>query len=418
MAETTQVLGPVTLLAGTANVTTLEVKGQWVLRVTADGTTGAVSYSPQGMANDQAVVLVRNAAGAVVASATASQMRLAGAVGLRLDVPGVGEIVVGEQPRARGRAGAPQVSGTSAEAAVDLVRIRLLDQDVRIGHMEAAVAVPAAGVTCPGLDVRIVPDATVVAPGDSFGAKVTVRNPNEGDASDIVIRSRMSADPGVDVRPGAVLVNRAQLVPNEDGLRLTTPLRSGQSVEIPVGLRVADTSGPGRIHLGASATGRYGDGPLAVPTGGDLTIEAASVKGPAVTPASQPTDKISVGGKGTATAGNAPTGSGGRKPARTSAGVTGAAGSAASAAPVAPATPTPAPTVTPAPPAAEPTPPPTIEPGSVPASPPTTAEQVASGRLPGEDVSDRRRYGWAAAAAIFLVAIAAAAAARLSAGRR
>ncbi len=154
MAETTQVLGPVTLLAGTANVTTVEIKGQWVLRVTADGKTGSVSYSPQGVADDQAMVLVRNAAGAVVASATASQMRLAGAVGLRLDMPGVGEIVVGEQPRARGGAGAPQVSGTSAEAAVDLVRIRLLGQDVRIGHMEAAVAVPPAGVTCPGLEVR------------------------------------------------------------------------------------------------------------------------------------------------------------------------------------------------------------------------------------------------------------------------
>ena len=36
-------------------------------------------------------------------------------------------------------------SGTSASAAVDLVRVRLLGQDVRLGHMEAAVAVPASG---------------------------------------------------------------------------------------------------------------------------------------------------------------------------------------------------------------------------------------------------------------------------------
>ncbi|MDQ1566853.1 MAG: hypothetical protein QOF96_1733, partial [Actinomycetota bacterium] len=165
MGETSQLLGPITLLAGTASQTTVEVKGQWLLRVTADGRTGAVGYGPQGLAGDQAVVVVRNAAGAVVAQASASEQKLAGSAGLHLDIPGVGEIVVGEQPRARGRAGAAQASGTAADAAVDLVRIRLLGQDVRIGHMEAAVAVPAAGVTCPGLEVTITPDATTVAPG-------------------------------------------------------------------------------------------------------------------------------------------------------------------------------------------------------------------------------------------------------------
>ena len=46
-------LGPVTLLAGTANATTIELKGQWVLRVTADGKTGSVSYGPQGSAGDE-----------------------------------------------------------------------------------------------------------------------------------------------------------------------------------------------------------------------------------------------------------------------------------------------------------------------------------------------------------------------------
>ena len=144
MGETSQVLGPVTLLAGTANATAIEVKGQWMLRVTADGQTGSVSYGPQGMAaGDETLAMVRNAAGAVVAQATASQMRLAGTVGLRLNIPGVGEIVVGEQPRARGKAGAPETSGTSASAAVDLVRVNLLGQDIRLGHMEAAVAVPA-----------------------------------------------------------------------------------------------------------------------------------------------------------------------------------------------------------------------------------------------------------------------------------
>lgn len=425
MSETTQVLGPVTLLAGTANQTAIEIKGQWALRVTADGKTGSVSYTPQGVGNDEAVVLVRNAVGAVVASATASQVKLAGNVGVRLDIPGVGEIVVGEKPRARGKASAAQVSGTSVDAAVDLVRIRLLGQDIRIGHMEAAVAVPTTGVICPDLQLTITADAGDIAPGDTVNATVKVRNPNEGNATDVAISTRFQADPGIDARPGAVSINNKEFAFGLEGLRLTTPLGPGQSVAIPMAVRIAGASGPGRIRLGASATGRYGDGPLAVPTTAELAVDGPQVKVAAAPAAGAGAGepKVSVGGKGTATSG-APTGSGGRKPARTSAGVTGAAGSAASAAPVVPAPTNPAPVVTPAPPveapappASEPVPAPAAESGTVPSSPTTTSEQALP-RLPGEDVQDRRRYGWAAAAAIFLVLVAAAGAARVLAARR
>ena len=416
MSETTQVLGPIALLTGTPNTMTVELKGEWALRVSADGRTGSVSYGPQGVAGDQALVLVRNAAGTVVAQATAAQMKLAGAVGLRLDIPGVGEIVVGEQPRARGRTGAPQASGTSAEAAVDLVRIRVLGQDVRLGHMEAAVAVPPAGVTCPGLAVTITPDTASVAPGADFGVKVGIRNPNEGTVTGLTVASRLAAAPGVAV--GAAPAGSGNVVaPNGPAFKLSTPLGPGQSIELPARVRVGATSGPGRVRVGASATGRYGDGPLAVPAAGDLTIDGPAVTVPAPSPGAP---KISVGGKGKATAG-APTVRGGRKPARTSAGVAGAAGSAASAAPVAPApsptavTPGPAPSVAPAPaPAPEPTPPPASEPGSAPAPPATSKERSAAPRL--KRATDRRRWAWGGAAAIFLTAVAAAAVARLLAG--
>ncbi|HYH51563.1 MAG TPA: hypothetical protein VEG38_18625 [Acidimicrobiia bacterium] len=422
MSETTQVLGPVTLLAGTADQTVIEIKGQWALRVSADGKNGSVSYAPQGVANDEAAVLVRNAVGDVVASATASQVRLAGNVGVRLDIPGVGEIVVGEKPRARGKAAAAQVSGTSVDAAVDLVRIRLLGQDIRLGHMEAAVAVPPAGVTCPDLELTIMPDAgDAVVPGDTINATVKVRNPNEGSAADVAVNTRFAADPGIDARPGAVSFSNQHFSFGLEGLKLTTPLGPGQSVAIPMAVRVVSASAPGRIRLGASATGRYGDGPLAVPTDADLVVEGPPVKVPAAPAPGAGEPKVSVGGKGTATAG-APTDSGGRKPARISAGVTGAAGSAASAAPVAP-TPNPAPVVTPpaidtAPPASEPVPAPAAESGTVPSSSTTKPEETAVGRLPGENVADRRHYGWAAAAAIVLMLVAAAAASRLLGARR
>ncbi|MGH9010917.1 MAG: hypothetical protein ACRDYF_13875, partial [Acidimicrobiia bacterium] len=421
MGETSQVLGPVTLLAGTPNATTVELKGQWVLRVTADGKTGSVSYGPQGMAGDEALVMVRNAAGTVVAQATASQIRLAGTIGLRLNVPGLGEIVVGEQPRARGKTGAPATSGTSAAAAVDLVRVRLLGQDVRLGHMEAAVAVPATGVTCPGLEVSMTPEVASLAPGANFGVKVRVRNPNEGTVSDLTVASRMAVDPGVAVAGGPASKDNV-VPPNGPGFKLTTPLGPNQSVELPGRVHVGAGSGPGRIRLGASATGRYGDGPLAVPTGGDIAIDGPLVTRPATPPApSGP--KVSVGGKGTATAG-APTGSGGPKAARHSAGVAGAAGPAASAAPVTPAPhTTPAPPVV-APPVVEPTPPVAPEPGPAPTQvPPATqaGEQTSAPKpRPKATVSrdERNRWAWGGAAAILLTAIAAAGVTRLLGGAR
>ena len=415
MSETVQVLGPITLLAGMANQTTVELKGEWVLRVTADGKTSSVSYSPQNVPGDQAAVLVRNAAGTVVASASAAQMKLAGSVGVRLDIPGVGEIVVGEQPRARGRSGAPQNTGTTAEAAVDLVRIRLLGQDVRLGHMEAAVAVPPAGITCPGLEVSITPDTPTVTPGAYFNAKVRVRNPNEGTVTGLTVASRMAADPGVTVHGGPASRDNV-VAPNGAGFKLTTPLGPGLSIELPARVHVDATSGPGRVRLGASATGRYGDGPLAVPTAGDVAVHGVAVhgpavSGPAVTPPPAPTTKEPAGGKPPVrTAASSKTGSAERKPA----GVFGAAGPAASAAPVAPAPTTS--TTAPAPPPVEQAPPPVDPtPAAPPPAPPAQEESAIQKRTSTD--SDRRRYGWAGAAAVLAVAVAAAAT-RLSGSRR
>ena len=415
MSETSQTLAPVTLLAGTASQTTVELRGQWALRVTADGRTGSVSYGPQGLPADQAAVVVRNAAGAVVGQATAAQMGLAGGRGVHLAVAGVGEIVVGEQPRARGRTTPAPASGTSAEAAVDLVRIRLLGQDVRLGHMEAAVAVPPAGVTCPGLEVSMRPDAATVTPGSDFGVVVRVRNPNEGTVSGLIVASRLAADPGVAV--GAIPAGTGNLVaPNGAGFTLTTPLRSGQAIELPGRVHVEPASGPGRIRLGASASGRYGDGPLAVHTTGDVAVDGPLV-GAAVNPPAGPTTRNPVVGTAPVTAAApSPAGSASRKPARASAGMTGAAGPAASAAPVAPAPSSAVPVTSPSP--VQP-PAPTTEPTSPPApaptqAPPRPAERAAAPALKGKPAGHERRP-WVGAASVLLLAVAAGLVARLAA---
>jgi hypothetical protein len=412
MSETTQVLGPVTILAGTSNATVIETKGQWVLRVTADGKNGSVTYGPQGASPDEALVVIRNAAGMVVGQATAAQMKLAGSLGVRLNIAGVGDIVIAEQPRARGTMDAAPVSGTRAEAAVDLVRVRVAGQDVRLGHMEAAVAVPPTGVTCPGLEVSMTPETASVVPGADFGVKVRVRNPNEGTVSGLAVASRMAVDSGVAVDGGSTSKDNV-VPPNGPGFKLTTPLGPNQSIELPARVHVGAGSGPGRIRLGASANGHYGDGPLAVPAVGDLAIDGPLVTRPAGPAPGGP--NIPVGGKGAATAA-APTGSG-RKTARTSAGVTGAAGSAASAAPVMPAPPAPAPSAA-APPATPPAPEtgaPSYVPPDLQAGESTTAVPKPKPRvLPAE----RRRWAWGGAAAVFLAAIAAAGVTRLLGGAR
>ena len=69
------------------------------------------------------------------------------------------ELRIGEEPRGFDTTGGSPpfvgAEGTAASAVVDLVRVQLLTGgpgealDVRIGHMEVEVAVPAGGVRCP-----------------------------------------------------------------------------------------------------------------------------------------------------------------------------------------------------------------------------------------------------------------------------
>jgi hypothetical protein len=128
------------------------------------------------------------------------------------------------------------------------------------------------------------------------------------------------------------------------------------------------------------------------------------------------TIKNPAGGKAAATAGvSSPAGSGGRKPVRASAGVSGAAGLAASAAPVAPApTSPPATPSPPTPPATEPPPPATV---AAPAQTPSMPAERAVPALKGNSARHERRP-WVGAAAVLLLAVAAAILSRFARGSR
>ena len=183
-SETRQTIAPVTFFHGAPFQFTVEVLGEWALRATADGTEGNVHYGPLAKSPETPVVRILDAKGAVVAQLTTQMIPLLGNEGLVVEIPGVAEIAIGENPRLTGgdAATAAVVEPTRAVAAVDVVRVRLLDGalgDVRIGHMEAAVTVPADGVQCPGLIVDHEVDKPTVTPGDEFLYTITVTNPHD-----------------------------------------------------------------------------------------------------------------------------------------------------------------------------------------------------------------------------------------------
>jgi hypothetical protein len=156
VAEVRQAATTISLLPGTAEETTVEVLGETVLRVRADGEPGGAALEYAAVGADPAAPFLRITRGNEVTQLT-SQEVLGGGVALA-QTP-VMDLRIGEDPRGFGTAGgAPPfvaAEGTAASAVVDLVRVQLLTGgpgevlDVRIGHMEAEVTVPAGGVRCP-----------------------------------------------------------------------------------------------------------------------------------------------------------------------------------------------------------------------------------------------------------------------------
>lgn len=202
-SETRQTIAPVTLFKGTPFQFTIEVLGEWALRAVADGSAqgSSIHYGPRQSASPETpIVRILDRNGALVGQLT-TQMLL-GHDGLNITIPGIAEIVVGEDPRAINSdpdaASAPTLDPTAAAAAVDVVRVRLLKgqlADVRIGHMEAAVSVPATGVVCPGLTVNHEVDKPSVTPGQDFIYKITIKNPNDCLLKKIKIEENPSGDP-------------------------------------------------------------------------------------------------------------------------------------------------------------------------------------------------------------------------------
>jgi uncharacterized repeat protein (TIGR01451 family) len=267
MSETRQTIAPVTFFAGTPNAFTIEVAGEWVLRATADGTTGSVHYGPGTASPETPIVRIIDSAKKVTNVLTFQQ--LLGKEGLHVAIPnGVAEIAIGEAARALGGAHGtkPTATGTLASAAVDVVRVKLLEQgqthaaDVRIGHMEAAVAVPEGGITC-GIGMAKRADPESVRAGQSFTWTVTVANPHECTLTKVkVVDTITTSNPGIKYTITGHSPTASSTTPDSLTWDDIGPIGPGQSKELKITVKVAEDSTAGLFTDTAAATALCGEG--------------------------------------------------------------------------------------------------------------------------------------------------------------
>jgi len=152
VSETRQTVAPITVLGAALPLpaaVTIEVAGEFVLRAIATGKPGGARIEYPG----NPVITIKLAG---VQLLKLSLQDLLGQGGLPVNAAPIATLTVGTPPRAiKGTGPAPVAAdGTSASAAVDAVRLKLLEipglmaADLAVGHMEAAVTVPAGGVRC------------------------------------------------------------------------------------------------------------------------------------------------------------------------------------------------------------------------------------------------------------------------------
>src|SRR5438067_6179040 len=167
MAETRQTLAPVTIGKGTPSEVTIEVGGEWVLQAVASGTPGSayVRYAPDTFPTPTTPLLRilqpnnSNPASRVTTILNFQDLFSPSALPIPLlDIPGLLRITIGENPRPIDSDGLAKPTGQIfdpaglwAAGAVDVVRVQVADNptmgihaaDIRIGHMESQVRVPA-----------------------------------------------------------------------------------------------------------------------------------------------------------------------------------------------------------------------------------------------------------------------------------
>lgn len=299
VSESHQTIAPVTLFKGTPNEVTIEALGEWVLRARASGLNGGakIEYAPGGSPTPTTPVLriiQPNASNPTTTILTLQQ--LLGGTGLSIPANPLVNITIGEGPRKIAAAGAipdpkaaPAVAGdgTSAAAAVDVVRVNLLQPDatgglhaldLRIGHMEAKAFTPAGGIRC------TIPVSKSVSPnpvnaGQDFLWTITIPTSKEAFAPiacDLKDISAVDTIKAIDGSPKWTVTGASNGGVPEGNSKVTwanlgTYKQGDPPIQVTISGHIPDNSGSGTIQdtVNVSAT-------LANCTGGAIGTQFAT----------------------------------------------------------------------------------------------------------------------------------------------
>lgn len=166
VSETHQTLVPIAIGTPVLGISPLQivVDGDFIMRVTASGKPGrpAVGLLGSGSSIEFSDPLITvSAAGVPVPGLSGIKLSsLLGGAGLNISLPPLVDLSVGGSPRSIGSDATPMpatiaADGTSVGAAYDLLQLGVLTGipglngvDLRVGHMEGQVSVPAGGIKC------------------------------------------------------------------------------------------------------------------------------------------------------------------------------------------------------------------------------------------------------------------------------
>lgn len=274
VSETRQTIAPITVLEGTEQQLTIELAGEWVLRAFSDGVKGEVSFGPETEDSDIPLLRVFDADGKLVDEFTMDALLTK--EGTAIEIADGVLVTLGEDTRAIGgdELSQPLTGGTLTAAAVDVARIQVVNPDgggvseVRVGHMEAGVALPAGGIRCPDIGMVKESSPASVKAGDTFTWTITVSNLNDCVLDDVKIVDTVTTTSGI----GYQILSTSPAA-ESDGSTITFsgigPVDFGDSRTVSIRVRVADDADAGRFRDEAVATGTCG--PATV--GGDAAVD-------------------------------------------------------------------------------------------------------------------------------------------------
>lgn len=269
MTETRQTIAPTTIRRGTPDEMTIEVAGEWILSVMVDGARSRLDYGPNPDSPETTVLRVTRPehpgkkGGKNIEVANVKVQQLLGNDGVIVDITDNVELVIGELPRGiRDDHGSfPVRTTTRVAAASDVVRIVLKDMpgaDLRVGHMEAAAAVPADGIACPGIGMAKSLDSSSVRPGDHFTWAIDVSNPNDCVLDKVNVVDTITATPGVRYHVVSSDPPAKKLTDGSVTFEGLGPLRQGESRQLLIDAAVDEVSAPGSLKDAAVADGVCG----------------------------------------------------------------------------------------------------------------------------------------------------------------